>query len=78
MLIRNYFVKKYEKLFLFQRLGSSLFHSITNEGKNKFLKRLSATLNKRTLATFQVLKGKFLGGTKQFSQSMLKLKGLQT
>ena len=27
------------KLFSFQRLGSSLFHSITIEGKNDFLKK---------------------------------------
>ena len=47
------------KLFSFQGLGSSFFHSITVEGKNEFLKKLCFILNNRTLSTFQVLKAKF-------------------
>ena len=57
------FFKKIWKLFLFQRLGSSLFLSIALEGKNVFFKKLCFILNKGTLPTFLVLKAKFCCGT---------------
>ena len=56
------FFWKMWKLFSSQRLGYNFFHSITFEGKNKFLKKLCFILNKGTLSIFLVLKTEFRCG----------------
>ena len=57
--IAKHFFFKMWKLPSFRRLGSSLFHSITIEGKKKFFKKLYLIINKGTLSIFLVLKAEF-------------------
>ena len=50
----NEFILKTLRLAGLRRLGSSLFHSITVDGKKEFLKKLSLELNRVILFVFLV------------------------